>query len=73
MVHYPSRTRLQQTKLFCIQALWQCLSMPEKLRAVEALNSIASADPRDLPEARVARMESEFTAQSPVEGARCLK
>ncbi len=48
LAHYPSRTRLPQTKLFCIQALWQCLSMPWKPRPLEALNSIVSAGPRDL-------------------------
>ncbi len=27
LARYPSRTRLPQAKLLCIQALWQCLSM----------------------------------------------
>ncbi len=48
LAHNPSWTRLPQTKLFCIQALWQCLSMPGKPRPLEALNSIISAGPRDL-------------------------
>jgi hypothetical protein len=73
LAHYPSRTRLPQTKLFCIQALWQCLSMTGKPRPLEALNSIVSAGPGTSAETRVARMESEFTAQSPLEGARSLK
>ncbi len=48
LAHYPSGTKLPQIKLFCIQALWHCLSMPGKPRPLEALNSIVSAGPRDL-------------------------
>ncbi len=59
-----------QTKLFCMQALWQCLSMPRKPRPLEALNSIVSAVPGTSAETRVALMESDFTAQSPLEGCR---
>jgi hypothetical protein len=58
---------------FCIQAQWQCLSMPGKPRPPKALNSIVSSVPGTSAETRVARMESEFTAQSPVEVSRCLK
>ncbi len=42
MAHYPSRTRFPHTENFCMQALWQGLSMPGKLRPLEALNSIVS-------------------------------
>ncbi len=72
LAHYPSWTRFPHTKNSCIQALWQCLSMPGKPRPLVALNSIM-IDLAGPAETRVARMESEFTAQSPVEGARCLK
>jgi hypothetical protein len=43
LAYYPSRTRLLQTKCFCFQALWQCLSLPGKHLPLESLNSIVSA------------------------------
>ncbi len=45
LTHYPSLPRLRQTKLFGIQALWHCLSIPGMPRPLEALNSIVSAVP----------------------------
>ncbi len=47
--------------------------MQGKPRPLVALNSIVSSGPRTSAETRVVLMESEFTAPSPVEGARCLK
>jgi hypothetical protein len=44
----PAGPGFRTLRFFCIQALWQCLSMPGKPRPLEALNSIVSAGPRDL-------------------------
>ncbi len=72
LAHYPSRTRLQQTEKFCLQGLWQCLSMPGKHWPMESLHSIVSACPRDLRHDECWWFGPEDISpwQLPVEGAR---